>query len=138
MKRTTHDTEAGVQAEVRRLLHSKGVKTQKIPGSTLLQGFPDLFCVGRPRRSDCDRQSDPDALEAHLEGVFFIEMKAPGVKKLRWSQVAWCERFEAARIYVLSDPSKLWTTLRGPSNWRAWVPKDKRLSVVVEEWAEGS
>lgn len=121
MKRETLDTEAGVQAAVRKALHRERWVTQKIPGMALLSGFPDLFCV---------RHVGEDSR------VVFIEMKAPGVKKLRWSQVKWFETYAGPRdFYVLNDVSKLWTTLDGPSNWRAWVPKGKRLAEVVEDWA---
>ena len=120
MKRTTLDTEAGVQAEIRRMLSAKGWRSQKIPGSALLKGFPDLYCVHRESGR-----------------IIHIEVKAPKVRLLRWSQVKWFEQFASHQgFYVVNDPSKLWPTVNGPSNWHAWVPKDKRLEQVVEEWAE--
>lgn len=126
MRRSTADTEQGVQDELRRRLHAAGWRTQKIPGSTLLQGHPDLLCIHRAGR------------------IIYIEVKAPGVKKLRWTQVEWFEKFDqlpntSSAFYVINNPNALWVTTDGRSNWRNWIPKGKRLAVVVEEWAaEGS
>lgn len=128
MKSKREGTEAYVQDAIRAMLWSEcGIKSDKIPGSTLLRGFPDLYC-------GCQET-----------GMFHIEVKAPG-KKLRESQVTWMEKWDAsARIYVVDDPEKLWKTVfldreklvLAQNHWRWAAPKGPRLDSVVREWASG-
>lgn len=126
MKTKKEGSELWVQDTIRAMLWSEcGIQTDKIPGSTLLKGHPDLIC-------GCAET-----------GIFYIEVKAPK-KKLRWTQVDWCERWDgAAHIYVVDHPSKLWSTvfldkdkLRLAANrWRWAVPGGQRLQSALSEWA---
>jgi hypothetical protein len=86
-------TEKVVQDRIRALLLSRGISTQKMWGSALQSGVPDLFC-----------------------GRFWIEVKAPG-RKLRPSQVDWCETFDplGAIVYVCDDARQLWDVVCLPS-----------------------
>jgi hypothetical protein len=116
MKRKTEGTEAWAQDRVREMLRAKGIPSQKIPGSALLAGMPDLFC-----------------------GAFWIEMKRPG-GKLRWSQVAWATKWDLhARIYVVDRPEMLWRTVGtsehpGANNWRQFAPRERKLEGALEAW----
>ena len=124
MKKASGETELWVQDTIRAMLWTEhSVLTDKIPGSTLLKGHPDLLCGSKKL------------------GAFYIEVKAPG-KKLRWSQVDWCERWDSAfHIYVVDHPSKLWTTLGirgsdlGTNSWKWAVPKGRRLASELADWS---
>lgn len=115
-------TEKWVQAKIRDLLDVRNIPNQKIPGSMLLKGMPDLYC-----------------------GRFWIEVKRPG-GKLRPSQVEWCERFDrSAAIYVVDDHRKLWDVIGDPkpgsrpNNWRSYAPRihhRDRLKAALNEWSE--
>jgi hypothetical protein len=110
-------SEKQIQDRIRAKLLSRGVPTQKMWGSALQSGVPDLFC-----------------------GSFWIEVKAPG-GKLRPSQVDWCEKFhlQGARVYVCDDPDKLWSILGSPPNWRDYCPKvshKAKLSVALREFQD--